>query len=141
MRTQMDMRWRRTSSSRKSSPLVVRSHKHSVFFSGDTGLTNDYTAMHEHFAKFDQVMPDVGAFHPSSGDLHLGPERALEALARLGGGVFLPLHRGMFSLALHDWDAPGEMLLGFGPKQGMQLVMARLGEAVEPACVETLTPW
>jgi L-ascorbate metabolism protein UlaG (beta-lactamase superfamily) len=123
------------------SSLVIRTSKHSVFFSGDTGLTNEYTAIHERFGKFDLVMLEVGAFHPSWGDIHLGPEHALEALTLLGGGAFLPVHWGTFSLALHDWDAPAETLLALGPKQGAQLVMPRLGEAVEPSRVETVTPW
>ena len=32
------------------------------------------------------------------GDIHLGPEHALEAHALLGGGAFLPVHWGTFSL-------------------------------------------
>jgi L-ascorbate metabolism protein UlaG (beta-lactamase superfamily) len=123
------------------SSLVIRSAKHSVFFSGDTGLTSEYTAIRERFGRFDLVMLEVGAFHPSWGDIHLGPENALQAHALLGGGAFLPVHWGTFSLALHDWDAPPETLLALAPKQGVQLVMPRLGEAVEPARVERVTPW
>ena len=123
------------------SSLVIRTPKHSVFFSGDTGLTNEYTMIRERFGKFDLVMLEVGAFHPSWGDIHLGPEHALEALALLGGGAFLPVHWGTFSLALHDWDAPAETLLELAPKQDAHLVMPRLGEAVEPAHVDAVTPW
>ena len=123
------------------SSLVIRTPKHAVFFSGDTGLTSEYTTIRERCGPFDLVMLEVGAFHPTWGDIHLGPERALEALALLGGGAFLPVHWGTFSLALHDWDEPAETLLALGPKQGVQLVMPRLGEAVEPSRVETVTPW
>ena len=56
-------------------------------------------------------MLEVGAFHPAWGDIHLGPENALKALALLGGGAFLPVHWGTFSLALHAWDQPAETLL------------------------------
>jgi len=86
-------------------------------------------------------MLEVGAFHPSWGDIHLGPENALKALQHLGGGAFLPVHWGTFSLALHDWDQPAEVLLEQGPKQGAQLLMPRLGEAVEPAHGEPVAPW
>jgi L-ascorbate metabolism protein UlaG (beta-lactamase superfamily) len=86
-------------------------------------------------------MLEVGAFHPSWGDIHLGPEHALEAHALLGGGAFLPVHWGTFSLALHDWDAPPETLLALAPQQGVHLVMPRLGEAVEPSRSEGVLPW
>ena len=45
-------------------------------------------------------MLEVGAFHPAWGDIHLGPEHALEALQLLGGGKFLPVHWGTFNLAV-----------------------------------------
>ena len=123
------------------SSMVMRSERHGVFFSGDTGLTTEYAAIRERLGPFDLVMLEVGAFHPAWGDIHLGPEHALEALELLGGGAFLPVHWGTFSLALHDWDEPAETVLKLGTQQGRQLVMPRLGEAVEPARVEGVTPW
>ena len=123
------------------SSLAIRTPRHSVFFSGDTGLTTEYATIRERLGRFDLVMLEVGAFHPSWGDIHLGPEHALEAHALLGGGAFLPVHWGTFSLALHDWDEPPETLLTLAPKQGVQLVMPRLGEPVEPSRVENVTPW
>lgn len=123
------------------SSLAIRSSRHAVFFSGDTGLTTEYGAIRERLGPFDLVMLEVGAFHPAWGDIHLGPAHALEAHALLGGGALLPVHWGTFSLALHAWDEPAETLLELAPKQGVQLVMPRLGEPVEPAQAEGVTPW
>ena len=123
------------------SSLVMRSKRHSVFFSGDTGLTSEYATIGERLGPFDLVMLEVGAFHPSWGHIHLGPANALEAHALLGGGAFLPVHWGTFSLALHAWDEPAETLLALAPQHGAQLVMPRLGEPVEPARAERVTPW
>jgi L-ascorbate metabolism protein UlaG (beta-lactamase superfamily) len=123
------------------SSMVVRGPRHSVFFSGDTGLTPEYVDIRARLGAFDLVMLEIGAYHPAWGDIHLGPENALEALARLGGGAFLPVHWGTFNLAMHAWDAPAETLVELGAKQRAQLVMPRLGEAVEPARVEGVDPW
>src|SRR5450432_1217159 len=123
------------------SSLVIRSQRHAVFFSGDTGLTTEYAQIRERLGPFDLVMLEVGAFHPAWGDIHLGPENALEALALLGGGTFLPVHWGTFALAVHDWDQPAEVLLRLGPKKGADLLMPRLGEPVEPAHAHELLPW
>ena len=123
------------------SSLVVRGPRHRVFFSGDTGLTDQYTSIRDRMGPFDLVMLEVGAFHPAWGDIHLGPAHALEALQLLGGGAFLPVHWGTFSLAMHAWDEPAETLLSLAPKQGAQLVMPQLGQAVEPARVDSVTPW
>jgi L-ascorbate metabolism protein UlaG (beta-lactamase superfamily) len=123
------------------SSLAIRSQRHGVFFSGDTGLTSEYQAIRERLGPFDLVMLEVGAFHPAWGDIHLGPENALKALALLGGGAFLPVHWGTFSLAMHAWDQPAEQLLELGTKAGAQLVMPRLGDPVEPAHAERVEPW
>lgn len=123
------------------SSMVIRSARHAVFFSGDTGLTTEYQVIRERLGPFDLTMLEVGAWHPSWGDMHLGPENALEAHALLGGGAFLPIHWGTFALAMHAWDQPAETLLRLGPAAGAQLLMPRLGEPVEPAHGKDVEPW
>jgi L-ascorbate metabolism protein UlaG (beta-lactamase superfamily) len=123
------------------SSLVIRSQKHAVFFSGDTGLTTEYSQIRERLGPFDLVMLEVGAFHPAWGDIHLGPEHALEAAALLGNAPFLPVHWGTFNLAMHAWDQPAETLLERGPQAGARLVMPRLGQPVEPSRAEDVEPW
>ena len=124
------------------SSMVIASDRHRVFFSGDTGLTTEYAAIAGRLGPFDLVMLEVGAFHPAWGDIHLGPAHALEAHALLGGGAFLPVHWGTFSLAMHAWDEPAETLLKLAPSTGAPLLMPRLGEPVEPARrPDQVTPW
>lgn len=123
------------------SSLVVRGPRHAVFFSGDTGLTAQYAEIRDRLGPFDLVMLEVGAFHPSWGHIHLGPENALKAHALLGGGAFLPVHWGTFSLALHAWDDPAETLYAHATGSATRLVMPRLGEPIEPAHAPPLVPW
>jgi L-ascorbate metabolism protein UlaG (beta-lactamase superfamily) len=123
------------------SSFALRSERHSVFFSGDTGLTTEYQSISEKLGPFELVMLEVGAFHPAWGDIHLGPENALEALSLLGGGAFLPIHWGTFNLALHPWDEPAEVLLKLAPRTSARLLMPKIGQAIEPALGLPLTPW
>jgi L-ascorbate metabolism protein UlaG (beta-lactamase superfamily) len=120
------------------SSFALRSERHSVYFSGDTGLSPAFDEIGRRLGPFDLVMLEVGAFHPSWADVHLGPHKALEAWAALGSGRLLPVHWGTFDLALHPWQEPAEMLLSHAPPG---LVMPRLGEPVEPAHVDSVTPW
>jgi L-ascorbate metabolism protein UlaG (beta-lactamase superfamily) len=121
------------------SSWVIASDQHRVFFSGDTGLTNDFAVIREKQGPFDLVMLEVGAFHPAWGDIHLGPENALTAHEMLGGGPFLPVHWGTFDLALHAWDDPIETLVKRG--SGAHLLTPPLGRAIEPRQVERIDPW
>ena len=127
------------------SSFVIESERERVFFSGDTGLTDQYAEIRQRFGNgqrpFDLVMLEVGAFHPSWGDIHLGPANALQAHALLGGGALLPVHWSTFSLALHAWDEPAETLLSLAPSRGVQLVMPLLGEPTVAAQAEGVRPW
>jgi L-ascorbate metabolism protein UlaG (beta-lactamase superfamily) len=123
------------------SSMVIRSPSHAVFFSGDTGLTTEHATIRERTGPFDLIMLEVGGYHPAWGDMHLGPQNALQALALLGGGSLLPIHWGTFSLATHDWDQPVESLVTCGPNNRSRLLMPRLGEPVEPAHEHEVRPW
>ena len=122
------------------SSFAIRSPRHSVFFSGDTGLTTEYRSIREQLGPFDLVMLEIGAFYPAWGDIHLGPDNALKAHAMLGG-VFMPVHWGTFALAMHAWDQPAERLLELAPNTDAQLLMPLLGQPVEPAHAEMVKPW
>jgi L-ascorbate metabolism protein UlaG (beta-lactamase superfamily) len=123
------------------SSMVMRSERHAVFFSGDTGLTTEYAEIGRRLGPFDLVMLEVGAFHPAWGHIHLGPGNALEAWKLLGSGAFLPVHWGTFSLAMHAWDEPAESLLELAPRHGVPMLMPRLGEPVVPGRAGKITPW
>jgi L-ascorbate metabolism protein UlaG (beta-lactamase superfamily) len=123
------------------SSLVLRTERASVFFSGDTGLTDEYADIKQRLGPFDLVMLEVGAFHPAWGDIHLGPENALRAASLLGAARFLPVHWGTFNLAMHAWDEPAETLLALAPTYGAEIVMPRLGEPTETSRVGAVEPW
>jgi L-ascorbate metabolism protein UlaG (beta-lactamase superfamily) len=123
------------------SSWVLETSKHRVFFSGDTGLTNEFSTIRDRKGPFDLVMLEVGAFHPSWSDIHLGPDNALVAHRMLGGNVLLPVHWGTFDLALHAWDEPIETLATRAQEIGTQVVTPRLGRAIEPSQIERIDPW
>ncbi len=123
------------------SSWTIESERRRVFFSGDTGLTDEFQIIGQRLGRFDLVMLEVGAFHPSWGSIHLGPDNALKAHAMLGGGTLLPVHWGTFDLALHAWDQPAETLAQHASRGGLHLVTPRLGRPIEPEHVERLDPW
>jgi len=134
----------RTISGRNStlwSSYAIRGPRHNIFFGADTGLTTQYLEIANRLGPFDLVMLEVGAYHPAWGDIHLGPDNAIEAYRMLGSGKFHPIHWGTFNLAMHAWDAPAEALIQLAPKNGIDLIMPRLGEPVEPAESLGVEPW
>ena len=49
-------------------------------------------------------MLEIGAFDPMWADIHMGPDGAVRSFQAMGGaGLMMPIHWGLFSLALHAW--------------------------------------
>lgn len=120
---------------------VIATERHKLFFSGDSGLTDEWKQIGAAFGPFDLVMLEVGAWHPSWGDIHLGPTNALEAHGWLGGKALMPVHWGTFNLGIHAWDEPAETLWGLAEARGVRLFTPKLGEVLEPAAVERPNAW
>jgi L-ascorbate metabolism protein UlaG (beta-lactamase superfamily) len=118
---------------------VIFSENHKVFFSGDTGLSQQFAAIGREEGPFDLVMLEVGAFHESWGGIHLGPSNALKVFDMLGGGTLLPVHWGTFNLALHAWNEPADTLLSLAGDR--RVLTPMLGEAFEPKKDLTLKAW
>jgi L-ascorbate metabolism protein UlaG (beta-lactamase superfamily) len=123
------------------SSWVITTERRKLFFSGDTGLTEDFATIAERLGPFEVTMLEIGAWHPAWGDIHLGPQNALRAFELLGGGALLPVHWSTFDLALHRWDEPAETLLKLAAGTGARLLTPLLGRPFEPAHVEAPTPW
>ncbi len=66
------------------SSFHLRGPKHSFFFGADSGLTPDYLEIAKRLGPFDAVALEIGAFHPSWGDIHMGPANAVKAYANAG---------------------------------------------------------
>lgn len=123
------------------SSMHFQGDRHSFFFGADSGLTPEFNEIGQRLGPFDVVALEIGAYHPSWGDIHLGPVNAITARVMLGSGMVLPIHWGTFNLAMHAWDEPAETILRLAPDARVRLLMPRLGEAIEPAQVERLEPW
>lgn len=102
-----------------------------VMFSGDTGLFDDMATIGERYGPFDLVMIEVGAYHRAWPDWHIGPEQALVGHAMMRGKRFMPIHWGLFNLALHSWTEPAERLWVAAERKNVPLLTPRPGEVID----------
>jgi len=123
------------------SSWVLTTANRRIFFSADTGLTDELVTINERLGPFELSMIEIGASNPAWADIHLGPVNAMRAFDMLGGGTLLPIHWGTFDLALHPWDEPVETLLGIAEQTGARVLTPPLGRPIDPVQVEGPTPW
>jgi L-ascorbate metabolism protein UlaG (beta-lactamase superfamily) len=85
--------------------------QHSMYYGADSGEWAGLNEIGEQFGPFDLAMLEIGASDPLWADIHMGPEGALRSFRALGGhGLLMPIHWGLFDLALHHWRQPIEKL-------------------------------
>ena len=86
--------------------------KHRVYYGADSGEWHGFREIGERFGPFDLTMLEIGASNPLWPDIHMGPEGAVRSFRALGSsGLFMPIHWGLFDLALHSWQQPIERIV------------------------------
>ncbi|HEX4156213.1 MAG TPA: MBL fold metallo-hydrolase [Acidobacteriaceae bacterium] len=107
------------------SSFVLEGPRHRVYFGADSGWWEGFAAIAERYERFDLTMLEIGAFHPLWAEIHLGPDGAARAYEAMGGlakaGPLMPIHWGMFNLALHGWRQPIDRLEKVAQGDGLVL--------------------
>src|SRR5262249_49736593 len=89
------------------SSFVLKGREHNVYYGADSGLWPGFREIGATYGPFDLSLLEIGAFHELWKDIHMGPEGAAQAFEDLGNqGLLMPIHWGLFDLALHGWTQP-----------------------------------
>ncbi|MEA2236112.1 MAG: hypothetical protein QOC81_836 [Thermoanaerobaculia bacterium] len=115
------------------SSWVIRGPNHRVFFSGDSGYASFFKNIGTQHGPFDLTLIKIGASDPTWSEIHMTPEEAIQAHRDLRGTVMLPIHWCTFNLAFHPWRDPADRAVAAASKLGVQIVIPKPGEFVEPA--------
>jgi L-ascorbate metabolism protein UlaG (beta-lactamase superfamily) len=107
--------------------------QHRVYYSGDTAMFPGFREIGERLGPFDVTLIESGAYDARWADVHLGPEQAVLAHQLVKGGLLIPVHWGLFDLALHGWTEPVERVLVAARQHGVRVVTPAPGGSVEPA--------
>lgn len=112
--------------------LALIGPAHRVFYSGDTGPSEQFLRIGERLGPFDCTIVKIGAYGRTWPDIHVTPEQALAIHHLVRGRVFLPAHWGTYNLAAHAWYEPVERLLAAAPDSGVKVIVPMPGQPVEP---------
>jgi L-ascorbate metabolism protein UlaG (beta-lactamase superfamily) len=96
------------------SSFVFEGPRHRIYFGADSGWWEGFAEIAAQYDGFDLTLLEIGAFDPMWEAIHLGPDNAVRAYQAMGGatktGLLMPIHWGLFNLALHGWRQPMERL-------------------------------
>ena len=112
------------------SSWVVQSADVSFYFSGDSGYDVHYKQIGDKFGPIDLVFIDSGQYNARWREVHNLPEEAVQASIDLKGRYLVPVHWGMFNLAIHNWYDPIQESVRFSKKHNVKLMTPKLGQLI-----------
>jgi L-ascorbate metabolism protein UlaG (beta-lactamase superfamily) len=125
------------------SAFVLKGEKHTVYFGADSGWWEGFAEIGAAYGPFDLSMLEIGAFDVMWDGIHLGPDGGARAFEALGGsGLMMPIHWGLFDLALHAWRQPIERLLELAEEKKIKVWVPEPGRPTEVVMgVEVRSEW
>jgi L-ascorbate metabolism protein UlaG (beta-lactamase superfamily) len=110
----------------------MRPGGHSVYYGADSGWWEGFEEIGEAYGPFDLTMLEIGAFNEMWHQIHMGPDGAAQAFRELGGaGLLMPIHWGLFDLALHAWRQPIERMVELADTDGLKVWSPEPGRPTE----------
>jgi len=111
---------------------VLKGKRHKIYYGADSGLWSGFGEIGRQYGPFDLTMLEIGAYNELWKSIHMGPDGAAQAFAELGAsGLLMPIHWGLFDLALHAWRQPIERLTENANQSGYKLWCPEPGAPTE----------
>ncbi len=109
-----------------------------VFHGGDGGYGEHFKKIGDNYGGFDLVCLEIDAWNENWRGHHMFPQDAVKAFGELRGKVLLPMHWGVFDLAMHPWNESVGILAREAAAHGVAAAFPKMGELVSLA--EPATP-
>ena len=107
---------------------VIKTAGKSLYFSGDSGYFDGFKTIGEKYGPFDLTLIETGAYNEDWPDIHMTPEKSVQAHIDLRGKTMLPIHNSTFDLSFHPWYEPLNRVKAEADKRQVQLTTPLVGE-------------
>ncbi len=109
---------------------VIKSEKHTIIHTGDSGYGPHFKQIGEKYGPFDLTMVECGQYNEGWPYIHMTPEETVQAHIDLDGKLLLPIHWGRFNLSLHSWTDPVERASEASNQKNIDLITPVPGQVV-----------
>ena len=115
----------------------IKGTQKNIFWSGDSGYGKHFKQIGEQYGPFDLACVEIDGWNPGWPNTHLFPEEVISVCKDVNAKKLLPVHWGVFDLALHPWDESIKKVAALATADHIELVSPVMGERIVPG--ETLT--
>jgi L-ascorbate metabolism protein UlaG (beta-lactamase superfamily) len=112
--------------------FVLEGGGRKIYFGADGGCGAHFKEIGDKFGPFDLTCLEIDAWNGRWPNNHLFPEEVIKANKDLRGSLLLPIHWGVFDLAMHPWDESINKVTALAKESGTPLLRPVMGEKVTP---------
>ena len=109
---------------------IIRGKHDNIYFSGDGGYDIHFREIGDKYGPFDLSLLECGQYNEQWKAIHMMPEETVQAAIDLKSRVFMPIHWGAFTLALHDWTDPVERAGNEAKRLNQPMTTPTIGQQV-----------
>lgn len=110
-----------------SSWIIERNGK-KIFFGGDTGYGKHFKEIGRKYGPFDLACLEIDAWNDRWKHHHMFPHQFPLAIADLKAEYAMPIHWGVFDLAMHPWKESITLVTKEADRTGLKMVTPLMGE-------------
>ena len=99
-----------------------------IFFGADSGYGRHFAAIGREYGPFDLVCLEIDAWNKLWPNNHSFPEEAIQEFKELRGKRLLPIHWGVFDLAMHPYYESVNMVRALAEAHKVPLLLPAMGE-------------
>lgn len=110
---------------------IIKTDKHNVYYSGDSGYDIHFKQIGEKYGPFDVAFLDTGQYDERWREIHLLPKESIQAYKDLNAKKYVPVHWGVFSLGFHTWFDPIETITRLARENNVNLVTPKIGQVID----------
>jgi Predicted Zn-dependent hydrolases of the beta-lactamase fold len=109
---------------------VILGSKTRVYTSGDGGYGPHFKEIGDQYGPFDITLIEGAQYDQRWAEVHMVPEKAVQANLDVDGETMMLMHWGAFTLANHAWDEPIERALEEANEREVNIIAPMIGETV-----------
>ena len=120
---------------------VVKSGNRSFYFSGDSGYSKHYKQIGDKYGPMEVVFMDSGQYNTRWKEVHNMPDEVIKGFVDLKGKNLIPIHWGMFTLAMHNWFDPPVEIKKRAKDQNISLITPIIGQVINMKKMTSTESW
>jgi len=120
---------------------VVKSGDRSFYFSGDSGYSKHYKQIGDKYGPMEVVFMDSGQYNTRWKEVHNMPDEVIKGFVDLKGENLIPIHWGMFTLAMHNWFDPPVEIKKRAKDQNISLITPIIGQVINMKKMTSTESW